>query len=379
MDARLWLAVFLMFFLAPNGNSPRPGARTGAQEQAPAKTDRERFGLRGPVKSYTEDTVLFEGGILSTYTEFRPDGKMRVSRSRNPDGSEWVTTNTYDADGRLTKIVSGKSGDPPAQMFYNYDDQGRLVSVTSSDNKNRTEYHYDEQGRKTEVRTFAPKPPQQGQAGFSGSAWDSAATGFDVPNGGSVVTLYDENGRATELQVRDAEGQVVSRIVRTYNAAGLVVEEKPIVQNPSAALDKLPADLMSQMNEAQKQTMTVLAQGVTGRTTFYAYDAQGRVTLKRETGVIQSVTATSYNEHGDIAEERTTVFSALANGPFSIAENGMIVPEKPGGPTGDVITDSDARFTYRYDEYGNWTEQSVSEAKHADLQPAVRRRTLTYY
>ncbi len=194
------------------------------------------------------------------------------------------------------------------------------------------------------------------------------------------MTIYDENNRPVEEQVRDADGQVVSRVVRMYNAAGLVVEEKPVVKNPSSVLDRLPADAVSQMNDAQKQTMTELLKGQAGSTTFYAYDAQGRVTTKRQTGVFQNVTVTSYNDHGDLSEERSTVISALPAGvPLSIAENGIIAPTKFAGPAANVLDDSDTRYSYQYDDYGNWTEQTASDAKRPNAPATVRRRTLTYY
>lgn len=379
MNLRWWVAAILLIFPVANAYAWTP--RDGQGEEKAEKSAREAFGLRGPVKSCTDEVTLPENRIMSTSYEFTPDGKMLTSRSRNPDGSEWVTTWKYDDAGRLLETSSGKTGEPADNTLYKYDDQGRLVSVTNSSNKDRTEYRYDENGRKTAILTFKPKSPEHaGTVRFSGSSWQAAESGFDVPAGGSVVIVYDENNRAVEEQVRDADDHVVNRVVRTYNAAGLVVAETPIVEDSSAALKRFPADMVSQMNDAQKQTMAALLAGMSQRTTYYAYDAQGRITLQRETGAIQSVTATTYNDHGDIGEQHSTVVSVLAAGvPLSIAENGIVTAQKFVPPAANVVTETDTHYAYQYDDYGNWTEQSLSDAKHPEAAPTVRRRTLTYY
>ena len=126
--------------------------------------------------------------------------------------------------------------------------------------------------------------------------------------------------------------------------------------------------------------MAELLQGQAGSTTFFAYDARGRVTMERQTGVFQSVTVTGYNDQGDFAEQHTTVISALPmSGPFSIAENGIIPSRKFTGPAGNVLDDSDVRYTYEHDDYGNWTQQTMTDTKHPATAPTVHRRTLTYY
>lgn len=381
MNLQPWVTLALLFLLASTPNPRKSATRGAAQDQASAKSDSARFGLRGPVKSCLEENVLPDGRAYSTYQEFSPEGKVLRYRFRNADGSEWVTTNTYDADGRLIKILSDKPGEPQAQTLYAYDDAGRLVSIRSSDSKNRTEYRYDEQGRKTEIRTFEPKKsPEGGSVGFSGSAWDAAMSGFEVPDGGRVVTVYDANDRPRELQIRDAEDHLVSRVVRTYNAAGLVVKEQPIAEDPASVLDKFPANERSQLNDAQAQTLMLLMRGQSESATLYAYDAQGRVTTESQTGgLFQTAKMTAYNDNGDIAEQRTTIISAMGMGTqYSIGENGALIPDKPTGPEANVSLDSDVHYTYQYDQYGNWTQQTTTDAKHA-APASVRRRTLTYY
>lgn len=381
MNVQPWVALALMFLLVPDPNPRKTAGGTDEQEQASAKPDSARLGLRGPIKTCLEENTAPDGHAYSTYQEFSPEGKTLEWRFHNPDGSEWITKSTYDADGRLIRIVSAKPGEPPAQTLYAYDEAGRLMSITNSDSKNRTDYRYDEQGRKTEVTTFDPKMLQRDKdTAFSGSGWQAALAGFGVPAGGRVLTVYDENDRATELQIRDAEDHLVSRVVRTYNAAGLVTEEKPTVENHASLLDQIPAEMRSKLDDDTRRTMTALLQGQRERTTLFEYDAQGRVTTKRETGIFESVITTSYNEQGDMADERTIITSPLPLGTSSAAgDNSTIAPSGFIGPASHMVDDSDVHYTYQYDQYGNWTQQTTTDAKHPETPPSVRRRTLTYY
>src|SRR5215475_5558410 len=70
-------------------------AQTGSyEENAPMMSDRARSGLRGAVKSCTEENLVNEIG--SEYTrEYDSDGLIVLSRVRNTDGSFWVTRYEY--------------------------------------------------------------------------------------------------------------------------------------------------------------------------------------------------------------------------------------------------------------------------------------------
>jgi hypothetical protein len=86
-------------------------------------SDRERLGLRGPVKTCSD----FFG-----------------------DDAEPMRDVEYAADGRLLvwrdNLLTGK-----VERVYSYDGTGKLISVTSSGADVTEEFHYDEQGKKTRV------------------------------------------------------------------------------------------------------------------------------------------------------------------------------------------------------------------------------------
>jgi len=103
----------------------------------------------------------------------------------------------------------------------------------------------------------------------------------------------------------------------------------------------------------------------------YSYDAQGRVTERHRSGGVfgEQVTITTYNDHGDKASERETMVMRSDTGPWNLTESGAFVPTgKPNPP--QPPSSSETQYTYQYDQYGNWTEQTLSAAlnrtKHFD-------------
>jgi len=68
-------------------------------------------------------------------------------------------------------------------------------------------------------------------AGFCGSAWDAAYTGFGVPSGVKVIVSCDKKNNGAEMRVLASDGQLLTQIVREYDLAGRPLEEKPLWQN----------------------------------------------------------------------------------------------------------------------------------------------------
>jgi YD repeat-containing protein len=355
-------------------------------------SDRERVELRGPVKVCVYESTMPDGKKLSTEIEYSLDGKLLTSRTVQPEGSGWVTSQTYDAGGRLVKTASDKLGEPGTESVDSYDEAGRLLFIThSSETGNRTDFRYDEQGRKTTIKTFDPKSHQRRKnAPFGGSPWDAAQLGFGVPGGGSVTTIYGENDKPTEAQIRDAEGRILIRLVRTYDVNGRILEENQIQENPALRMaDKFSAEQRVELDgkqlEAMNQAMKAMLSGKNGTGKTYTYDPQGRVQEVRDRNfVFDKVTTTSYNEHGDKSEERITITDNTAfpvSVPHSMDENGSLTPTT-GSSTPSVPTPPKLEiieYRYEYDQHGNWTEQTVVHRSESNEHSTVRSRTLTYY
>lgn len=266
------------------------------------------------------------------------------------------------------------------------------MSITYNRNSDRTDFRYDEAGGLTKVLSFDPKTIEQNRnAATTGSAWDSVLAGFGVPMGGTVTVLHDHNSRPVEAQVRGADGELVGRIVRSYNPDGRVSEERPQWENFSALfLERMSPEERNQMSPARAQAMNKAmatlyrGQGEAGK--VYSYDAQARVTQLRDTSfAFEKTTTIVYNDHGDAVEVVTTIAdnAAVPSGvSYSVDEEGNLTPSaapsaKPEPvplPGPEVV-----HYSYQYDSYGNWTQQTTTRGPGSGTPAGAYQRTLTYY
>jgi len=318
----------------------------------------ERDGLRGPLKTCVEDTPIYQGRSVTT-KDYGLDGKLLSFRteiegqpSSSFSASDWLESDVTDSQGRLLKKVYGRRGEPTRETVYSYDDEGRVQTVTSE--YSRFEFHYPA-GGKISVQTFGPKT-REGTRGtiFAGSAWHAAQVGFGVPMCGNVMMIYDSDDRPTEMQVRNADGQIVTRIFRTYDAEGRITEER--IEKKMSSVDRMTPEQRAQLTPDQAKGYALVTNPVG---TAFTYDSQGRITKKRERNIFfEETTTISYNEQGDTARERKT-----------IKKNSVL-------PMPDyMLQDSDIRYDYQYDSYGNWTERTETRA---DGSSEYTRRVLTY-
>jgi YD repeat-containing protein len=359
-------------------------------------SDREKAGLHGPVRSCVEESI-FPGNIKHLTTrEYSPDGKILILTARvgNSDGTEWITTQTYDATGRLTETISGNSREPSLESVCTYDGAGRLLNITNSPSEgDRIDFHFDEQGRKTATQRFDSKTFERAQkTAYAVSAWDAAGSGAGVPLGGSIVSIYDGHDEPTEARVLDPAGQTLTRFVRTFDANGRTVEESQERENPGLMFAKMfsaedGAELDDNRMEALNKGAKTIFSGLRGTGTTYTYDAQGRIVESRERNFIfEKSTTILYNARGDKSEERTAITNNCVFPPgvsISIDENGSLVPEQSqageSSSAGFPSEDSKLLYSYQYDSYGNWVEQTVIHDSRPDKPLSVNRRRLTYY
>jgi YD repeat-containing protein len=341
----------------------------------PTPSDREKAELRGPVKSCVEETTYPaasgpNGLPIAPWTrwsevDYDEEGHLLARLDRNPDGSVWAVRNTYDASGKLIKTTSGKEGGPFNTTRYAYDEQGRLTSIVTEGAAPVT-FHYDEQGRKTKVQTSRAED-YRANLGTTGSPFEAADMPPNLAGGGTATTKYDENDRPNEVEVRNAQGELASRAVRVYDQQGEVKEEKQILDDP---IKIFPAEVRARIASEPDQADALraqLIQAMGGNEGFssigYTYDAQGRVTEQTQQffNLVERV-ETSYNEQGDVAQEKR--LSAQAGEQ----------EQPPQSP--------ETRFTYHYDQHGNWTEKITLQSTSARgaFEPSdSTRRTLTYF
>jgi hypothetical protein len=330
-------------------------------------SDREIAGFRGPVKSCVEESVRSPERKFSATTEYSLDGKVLAVRFDNGDGSNSVFT-------------------------YAYDRTGRNLSITNNQNSDRTDFRHDQDGGMRKILSFDPKSIERNRnAATTGPAWDAALFGMGVPMGGTVTVLHDLKSRPVEAQVRDANDDLVSRIVRRYNADGLISAERSTLENPSALfLERMSPEERSQVSSAQVQAtnkvMATMSRGQREAGKVYSYDAQGRVTLLRATNfVFEKTTTILYNDRGDAVEVYTT-FADNAVVPagvsYSVDEEGNLTPSETPSATPERLPlppPEEVHYRYQYDSYGNWSQQTTTRGPGAGTPAGVRHRILTYY
>jgi hypothetical protein len=359
------------------------------QENTATMSDREQHGLRGPVKSCTEESTFSsvttaEGKAYpevhsESTTQYDADGRNLADGFSNSDGTKWVTRYSYDSSGRLLRTSSGVEGTALSDTTYSYDQQGRLENIIDANKPDSpVAYRYDERGRKSQIQIFRAADYRPNVAA-AGSPFEATGRVPNLPGGGRVTTIYDEHDRATEIQVRDANGEVVNRAVRTYDTDGHIMEEKQILDNPEAMF---PAEAQvkmleqsglsaDQLRQELREQITKLMAGQPGPySVSYTYDDHSRVnhTNRRIFNEIQEI-ETTYNEQGDLASEITQGTRSPGN-------------TDPTTDTAKLPPYEEVRYSYQYDRHDNWIEKTVSSRSSPDgtfqSSPATKR-TLAYY
>jgi len=195
-----------------------------------------------------------------------------------------------------------------------------------------------------------------------------------------------------ETQAFDADGHVVTRTLRTYDEKQRITDVQVIIEEvmslfsstQQAEMVAPPGVSLEEMKAEMKSALSVLM-AKSGKSC--TYDSNGRRTkIVLHQGAMGEFTRTySYNEHGDVVEERithTTDARIPAGVSFRIDEAGNLLPNKPPieWPPQTEIPDSIVHYAYQYDNFGNWTEQTQTRLEGSRSGPEyTRRRELTYY
>jgi YD repeat-containing protein len=211
---------------------------------------------------------------------------------------------------------------------------------------------------------------------------ENGGLSWPPPVGGRVKTLFNERDQPTETQVYAANGHLMSRLVRRFDAMGREAESNFVIENivesivPPEHLEQLMAE-PGAMEEMKKQlTQFRMLQGATRYS--YIYDAEGRVAEKHICfgAYPEMITKLAYNDHGDKIEEHTTTLADW--NPMDSAEGDETSSTESDSPWSQG---SESRYSYQYDSYGNWTEQTSygSGTNGLFIISAVRHQTITYY
>lgn len=306
------------------------GGGQGIGLEAPV-TDKEKSGLRGPVRAceLERDYVYPDHHwVMRTTTSFSEDGSLLNMRHTNPDGSQWSVVCRYDDHGRLLQKEQPCS-EGTQLLSYRYDASGRLERVVARSTTTGAErvcesYEYDGTGRKR--ATVYPDPALRGKMSVSVEAVFKMS-----PEASAIRTAFGPEERPVEREFYDLNGRVERRILMQYDSAGRLV-----VEGEAEGGNTIREDLRQ----------------------VYRYDAEGRL-IERTMyyyGLFTELTTFSYNDLGDIIEERHqhTEASTLS---------------------GDQ--DWKIQSRYQYDDRENWIErvaETVLQTGDRRLSMIERRR-----
>lgn len=359
--------------------------------KTPGISDLEKAGLRGPVRECTQESTTpgFAGHPETKYSntaEYDTEGRVIKTVVFGQDGNKWISSRIYDEHGQLMKTSSGQADAPMNETIYHYDEKGRLSGYASPGAMGRetTRFEYDEKGRKTRVVTSNEPASTSGPYGATSFMYNGEGTDlyYPAPNGGSVRTLYDENDRPIETRIYSAEGQMLQRLFQSYDAAGRPSETKVVLGDITAIL---PAEMKAQLlaepgaaQEMQRQLAQLLGAESEMFKTSYVYDPGGNLIEKRlHVGYNQeTVTSFTYDGNGNKIREISKTFGDV-NPPRNDAGVRAATAALDEGALGSEVT-----YSYKYDEYGNWTEQAAYSKlppEGASGNATVCRRTIAYY
>jgi hypothetical protein len=99
----------------------------------------------------------------------------------------------------------------------------------------------------------------------------------------------------------------------------------------------------------------------------------------------EKTTTILYNDHGDAVEVCTTVADNAvvpAGVSCSFDEEGNLTPsETPSATPGRLPLPprEEVHYSYQYDSYGNWSQQTTTRGPGPGTPAGVRHRILTYY
>jgi YD repeat-containing protein len=262
-----------------------------------------------------------------------------------------------------------------SESNYQYDQKGRIISITGDPLGNST-FEYDNNGRKTRIVSPPSKPLVPEGTQYMSPMPETEDPYLPIPTGGHVKLSYNEQDQPVEWQVSDANGNLVNRLIRTYDEHGRLTELRYTIESLQYLLPaEVQQELMAEpgaVEEMLPQLTKLLGEQRNFTRMTYTYDIDGRL-IEQHHYIGHSMEHTTkivYNDHSDKLEERQFTTGDPNPPKDSPGEASQGPPFPPQG--------SQVRYSYNYDSFGNWTEQAISSSTSLN-DATVTRRTIIYY
>jgi YD repeat-containing protein len=195
-----------------------------------------------------------------------------------------------------------------------------------------------------------------------------------IPSGGHAKISFNEQDQPLEWHVYDANRNLLNRLIRTYDQNGRVAEIRYTIENflvslPTEAQQQFVAEPGAADRITEGFNQLLGEQRNFTRVTF-DYDDAGRIIEKhRLVGYsLETTTKIAYNDHSDKLEEHESTTGDL--NPPRHAQSGDRSSPTP-------FPNQDTRYSYKYDNFGNWTEQRIGSLTGPN-DARVTRRIIVY-
>lgn len=342
------------------------------------RTDREKYELRGPVRSVrTEIVTEEEKRELSEFYAFDVQGRLveEISAEEYLDQGPWKSVYTYDEQGFVSEKAEFEKDDLLS---------GKII------------YAYDNKGNKTEEQYY----------GVEGRRYRQAS--------------YDTKGKLIESTYYNPDGSVMRKDIFTYQykTEGNKVEELSYHRTePSTSPDELgytfypPLGSIASKNKTEKSEngsgfgfshKRVITYDNTGHIIEEAeYDATGALYRKKIFKVAGQTLEDGFNYDANGTPQGKYVFTYDAKGkliklmqkvskgpmaPKPIDRKYLYTYDNKGNITEESAYEADGSlysketYTYEYDSHGNWIKQvKRSISNNGYNSTTVYYRSISYY
>ncbi|HKA56844.1 MAG TPA: hypothetical protein VKJ47_24635 [Candidatus Binatia bacterium] len=204
-----------------------PGLLLVSVAMADAKTDRERAGLIGPVRTVSSVTTFPTRTGERVISIYDANGnELESALYDDPAGGGSLaekSIHTYDAEGQRT-VTATYNGDGVLlkKTTYAYDARGDLTEIVSADDAGlieKTAYTYDEKGQPSEEVVSYAHGPGTRRFAYSYDLKGNRTQSLSYARDGSVtktVYTYDAKGNMTARLTYAADGSPMDRLTYTY-------------------------------------------------------------------------------------------------------------------------------------------------------------------
>lgn len=228
-----------------------PGLLLVSVAMAGAKTDRERAGLVGPVRTVSSVTTLPTGTgerVVSVYDANGNEIEAALYHGPAIGGSlAEKSIHSYDAEGHRTATATyNGDGVLLKKTTYAYDARGNLTEMVSSDDAGlieKTAYTCDEKGQPTEEVVYYAHGAVTLRSVYSYDPKGNRTQSLSYAHDGSVtktVYTYDTKGNVTACATYAADGSLTDNLTYTYefDSTGNWIKQMESICDPLAQSGK---------------------------------------------------------------------------------------------------------------------------------------------